>query len=163
MLSLLAGLLVIVSWFISYFKGIDCRWDSSSYKRSFSWTCVNGEMSFYYANRPELTDFLGMPSNISFGFIDPKDVVNYFDSMQPPVRFRFRYFGFGCLHTDPGGSHFTTIILPNWGVALLLGILPAVWKVRFAKFPLGCCHACGYDLRATPDRCPECGAVPAKP
>jgi 4-amino-4-deoxy-L-arabinose transferase-like glycosyltransferase len=59
---------------------------------------------------------------------------------------------------------FTILAVPVWSLLLMTLTLPAAC-LRLARRHRrrerhGQCPRCGYDLRATPDRCPECGAVP---
>jgi len=60
---------------------------------------------------------------------------------------------------SPSFPGFTEARLPHWLFALLFALLPSVFLIRARRKPRNCCQSCGYDLRATPDRCPECGTV----
>jgi hypothetical protein len=61
----------------------------------------------------------------------------------------------------------SAVRVPLWPLVLLTAIPPGLSARRFAsrrwRQHLGLCPACGYDLRATPGRCPECGAAAAPP
>ena len=56
--------------------------------------------------------------------------------------------------------------LPYWLPAALSAVLPAVaFRLRLLarrqsrRLRANLCPSCGYDLRATPGRCPECGTT----
>jgi hypothetical protein len=59
-----------------------------------------------------------------------------------------------------------TVDLHEWFLCILLALPPIGYAVFFARARRkrgdGFCVVCGYDLRATADRCPECGTVATK-
>jgi hypothetical protein len=56
------------------------------------------------------------------------------------------------------------VAAPYWFLFLMAGTLPAAWAAQWRRRRLkrrrigqGLCARCGYDLRASAGRCPECG------
>lgn len=90
-------------------------------------------------------------------------------SDQPPSM--WHRFGFDIKRiawSYPGGGYEDSryVTVPIWLTVGALALLPirGIWGRGLRRSRRdGVCLTCGYDLRATPDRCPECGSpIPAE-
>jgi hypothetical protein len=60
-----------------------------------------------------------------------------------------------------------TVDIPHWFlvalITLIFFLLPYLnYRRKRRRTGAGLCPTCGYDLRESPDRCPECGTMPEK-
>jgi hypothetical protein len=158
-LSLLLFVVVMLLWVRTYFVGDGFVWkpaDAPPYYRGYAGRGVvrlgGGQYDF---ERPPHFDYSADLAPTRQTGYHPGTLANRLD-------FDFHR------GSDSKGMPCSNVIFPLWSVALTTAVLPAVWMGRVRRdrtlrrrVNAGQCLACGYDLRATPQRCPECGHVPA--
>ena len=125
------------------------RYDDA-WMTSLKWPRVEPGSSFSHSS--------GKPEPIAAGRHGPHLVVIH----------RFLGFEYGAVNPTPRTPDLSQrkwIALPLWLIVLCTAWPPMLaWRRRRQKrraTELRLCPACAYDLRATPNRCPECGAIPS--
>ena len=148
-LSLAPAILAAGMWVRSYW-----RHDAAARQSADSYFAFDSVSGWFYAQRSPgwVNDLRDNPRPVSDWTFDHRPVV---ESAIPMFGDRRWFYS----HT------FGTYVQCPYGVVFVAASavpIGAFLRRRRTRPDLGKCIACGYDLRATPDRCPECGAVPQR-
>lgn len=162
-LSLLLCMATVVLWIRSYQKPLWHHWSGG---RETSLMNYCGEVDWYEvwwmpsAALPSMTVADGYTCSELDPAVGLKERTALLVSL-PTLHRVGPVAGIGAFWEQP--FRFTEIMLPHWLLVLVCAVLPMVWvaqqvRVRTAQ-RMGRCIHCGYDLRASKDRCPECGRL----
>jgi hypothetical protein len=154
-LSLLLCMATTGIWCRSYFVGDSWVWydsdcadcyntiRSGSGRLRYGWT----DMSMYSGINPPPGHFaIRQPEKALYAISRTGDT----DFRMPGLRFMQ-------FNTSPG----LILDMSHWLLFTVTATLPSIWLVRRLRRRkrAGFCPICNYDLRASPERCPECGAA----
>jgi hypothetical protein len=160
--SLLLCVALCILWVRSYWRWDSLRWVNPE-RETYGVRSEQGSLHFWHGS-PGGDGSGGMPlpdngQTFQFGSGIVKD-----DSVLSFPATTFAGFGVGNRRQAiTATSYWQTgsLFMPSWFASAMLAILPYLWFRRWrrnrpAKM-VRRCPFCGYDLRATPERCPECG------
>jgi hypothetical protein len=157
---------VAALWIRSYI-----RWDEILLRRD-GHTWINSYRGCLTIVRQDFFGAPAVPLGCGRRFVSSRNLLVYWsiDSVGfPPTSYATKpVLGFFSQYSASGsgsGSETRCVVqVPYWSLLLLTAIPMLAWlKVTlrtWSRRGRGCCEACGYDLRATQGRCPECGSVP---
>jgi hypothetical protein len=158
LMSLLLCLATVVLWVRSYFVGDGFVWKPSTdavYHSGYIGRCgVRIDRREYHFDTAPYFDRQLDPAPTRPAGFHPGSVADA--------------FGFDWHQgTDSQNQPHAFLMFPFWSVVLITSVLPA-HRLRALRRDLlrrrhtasGVCPRCGYDLRASPGRCPECGILP---
>lgn len=113
----------------------------------------------------EVPDFYRVAEHRSILWQSSPPLTGEIWSRHPPLLARpplWQFLGFS-FDRNTYSLDLWTLTIPSWFPLSIAVTWPASCFIRYrrhrrtSRLRLGLCPTCSYDLRATPDRCPECG------
>jgi hypothetical protein len=168
-LALVLTIAVVVLWVRSDLVSDSIyrsRWWSEGAERNESaWSLFDGRGGLGIGHRRQ--QFAPSPVHLPESFWKKARPVRIAGTPFQPASFfqrlGFRYIDVPNSPSPAPNNYYREWNAPFWCLLLLFAPLPVVRigaaMRRGRGRRRGLCAVCGYDLRATPERCPECGAV----
>jgi hypothetical protein len=165
--SLLLCVATVALWVRSYVRSDAAIYFANS-RRAWSVQSVRGHLDFtgWTSDEPQQVPGFAKPGlerkSASANYATAEEWGRGLDPSRDLTSAWFMGFGFLSYDIFPE-NRVRAIGIPHWFLALLLAMPSAVRlfaAIRARKESVdGLCASCGYDLRATPGRCPECGCA----